>query len=39
PFSKQVLMDIEYIRKRSLWMDIKLLLRTLPAVFLARGAY
>jgi exopolysaccharide biosynthesis polyprenyl glycosylphosphotransferase len=38
-FTEQVLMDIEYIRKRSLWMDIKLLLRTLPAVLFARGAY
>jgi len=39
PFPKQVLLDIEYIQKRSLWLDIKLLLRTLPAVLLARGAY
>jgi exopolysaccharide biosynthesis polyprenyl glycosylphosphotransferase len=39
PFPEQVLLDIEYIQKRSLWMDIKLLLRTLPAVLLARGAY
>ena len=39
PFPEQVLLDIEYIQKRSLWMDIKLLLRTLPAVILARGAY
>jgi lipopolysaccharide/colanic/teichoic acid biosynthesis glycosyltransferase len=39
PFPKQVLLDIEYIQKRSLWMDIKLLLRTLPAVLLTRGAY
>ena len=39
PFPKQVLLDIEYIQKRSLWVDIKLLLRTLPAVLLARGAY
>jgi len=39
PFPEQVLLDIEYIQKRTLWMDIKLLLRTLPAVLLARGAY
>jgi len=39
PFPQQVLLDIEYMQKRSLWMDIKLLLRTLPAVLLARGAY
>lgn len=39
PFPQQVLLDIEYMQKRSLWVDIKLLLRTLPAVLLARGAY
>ena len=39
PFPEQVMLDIEYIQKRSLWMDIKLLLRTLPAVLFARGAY
>ncbi len=39
PFPEQVMLDIEYIQKRSLWMDIKLLVRTLPAVLLARGAY
>lgn len=39
PFPEQVLLDIEYMQKRSLWTDIKLLLRTLPAVLLARGAY
>lgn len=39
PFPKQVLLDIEYMQKRSLWTDIKLLLRTLPAVIFARGAY
>jgi exopolysaccharide biosynthesis polyprenyl glycosylphosphotransferase len=39
PFNEQVLMDIEYIRRRSLWLDISLLLRTIPAVLLARGSY
>lgn len=39
PFKDQVRLDIEYIRKRSLWMDFVLLLRTIPAVLLARGAY
>ena len=38
PFNEQVLMDIEYIRSRSLWLDISLLLRTIPAVLLARGS-
>jgi len=39
PFSEQVLLDIEYIQSRSLWLDISLLLRTIPAVLLARGSY
>ena len=38
PFHEQVLLDIEYIRSRSLWLDISLLLRTIPAVLLARGS-
>ena len=39
PFNEQVLLDIEYIQSRSLWLDISLLLRTIPAVLLARGSY
>ncbi len=32
-------MDIEYVRTRSLLMDLKLLLLTVPVVISARGAY
>jgi exopolysaccharide biosynthesis polyprenyl glycosylphosphotransferase len=39
PFQEQVLLDIEYIEKRSFWLDLALLVRTIPAVLLARGAY
>jgi exopolysaccharide biosynthesis polyprenyl glycosylphosphotransferase len=39
PFEQQVELDIEYISKRSLMLDIRLLLSTVPAVLLARGAY
>jgi len=39
PFNEQVLLDIQYIQSRSLWLDISLLLRTIPAVLLARGSY
>ncbi len=39
PFAEQVVLDVEYIRSRSLWLDIRLLLRTIPAVLLGRGAY
>jgi len=39
PFSEQVRLDLEYIHNRSLWLDLKLLLLTIPAVFSGRGAY
>ena len=37
PFEKQVKYDVEYIESQSVWMDIKLLLRTIPAVLLGRS--
>jgi len=39
PFDGQVLLDIRYIRSRSLWQDLRLLVATVPAVVLGRGAY
>ncbi|EAQ96647.1 sugar transferase [Congregibacter litoralis] len=39
PFEQQVQLDIRYIYERSLWLDIRLLVATVPAVLLARGAY
>lgn len=39
PFEKWVQMDIDYIRKRSVLLDLKLLLLTIPAVITGRGAY
>jgi lipopolysaccharide/colanic/teichoic acid biosynthesis glycosyltransferase len=39
PFAQQVEMDLDYIRKPSLWVDVRLLLKTLPAVIRGRGAY
>ncbi len=38
-FDNQVRLDIEYIQSRSLWLDVKLLLLTVPAVLLGKGAY
>lgn len=32
-------MDLEYIERWSLWLDLKILVKTVPAVFEARGAY
>lgn len=39
PFPQQVQMDLDYIRRPGLWADLKLLLKTLPAVLRGRGAY
>jgi lipopolysaccharide/colanic/teichoic acid biosynthesis glycosyltransferase len=32
PFPKQVALDVDYIRERSLWLDLKLLSKTVPAI-------
>jgi lipopolysaccharide/colanic/teichoic acid biosynthesis glycosyltransferase len=38
-FDDRLRLDIEYIRKRSLWFDIKLIFRTVIAVANSKGAY
>lgn len=38
PFAEMVKLDYVYVTNWSLWMDMKLLLRTLPAVLRRRGA-
>jgi lipopolysaccharide/colanic/teichoic acid biosynthesis glycosyltransferase len=37
-FADWVRMDVRYIRQRSLWQDLKLLVLTVPAVLFRRGA-
>ncbi|HEX2695695.1 MAG TPA: sugar transferase, partial [Acidobacteriota bacterium] len=32
-------MDLEYLDHWSLWLDVKILLRTIPAVLFGHGAY
>src|SRR5271166_5764761 len=39
PFPKQVELDVQYIESQSVWLDVKLLLKTVPAVLLGKGAY
>lgn len=39
PFERQVELDVDYIHSWSLWSDLKLLLKTIPAVITGRGAY
>ena len=37
-FEEWVEMDLSYIDNWSLWLDFKLLLKTIPAVLFSRGA-
>jgi exopolysaccharide biosynthesis polyprenyl glycosylphosphotransferase len=38
-FEGQVKLDVQYIESQSFWEDIKILLKTVPAVLLGKGAY
>jgi lipopolysaccharide/colanic/teichoic acid biosynthesis glycosyltransferase len=38
-YEDRVRLDMYYIRNWTIWLDLQLLLRTIPAVFNKRGAY
>jgi lipopolysaccharide/colanic/teichoic acid biosynthesis glycosyltransferase len=38
PFSEMIRLDREYVRNQSLWLDVKILAATIPAVVSGRGA-
>jgi lipopolysaccharide/colanic/teichoic acid biosynthesis glycosyltransferase len=38
-FDQQVLLDIEYVEKQSLWLDLKIILKTPLAIISTKGAY
>ena len=38
-FAQQVELDLRYIRERSFWLDVQLMVKTVPAVLSGRGAY
>lgn len=39
PFEDMVKLDVLYIENWSLWLDLKILLKTIPVVLTAKGAY
>jgi exopolysaccharide biosynthesis polyprenyl glycosylphosphotransferase len=39
PFDQQVELDVQYIQSQSIWTDIKILLKTVPALLFGTGAY
>ena len=39
PFNEQVRLDKEYIQEPSLWKDVMILLKTIPAILGGKGAY
>ncbi len=38
PFGEMIRMDRDYVRRQSLWLDLRILLATIPAVLSGRGA-
>lgn len=38
-FKRWIELDLQYISEQSLWKDIEILLKTIPAVLVSRGAY
>ena len=39
PFPRQVELDVEYLEQRSLLLDLRILMATIPAVITGKGAY
>jgi lipopolysaccharide/colanic/teichoic acid biosynthesis glycosyltransferase len=38
PLEEMIKLDVEYVQRRSLWLNIRILVRTVPAVLSLRGA-
>jgi lipopolysaccharide/colanic/teichoic acid biosynthesis glycosyltransferase len=39
PYDERVRLNLYYVKNRTIWMDIKILLKTIPAVLTGNGAY
>ena len=38
PFAEMIRMDREYVRNQTVWLDLKILFATIPAIVSGRGA-
>ena len=38
-YKKRVELDLYYIKNKSIWLDLKILVKTIPTVFFRKGAY
>lgn len=38
PYEARVALDVQYVRHRSFWFDLLILIRTIPAILVSRGA-
>jgi lipopolysaccharide/colanic/teichoic acid biosynthesis glycosyltransferase len=38
-FNDMIMLDLYYIENMSIWFDLQIILKTLPAMFAGRGAY
>jgi lipopolysaccharide/colanic/teichoic acid biosynthesis glycosyltransferase len=38
-FAGQVRLDVDYIKSESVWLDLRLLVQTIPAVLFGKGAF
>ncbi len=39
PYAEMMRLDLEYVGRRSFWLDLRILLATIPAVLTGRGAF
>ena len=38
-YQQRVALDVQYARSRSVWLDLRIILSTIPAVLARRGSY
>lgn len=38
-YDERVALDVEYVARQSFWLDVRIILMTIPAVLFSRGAY